>query len=243
MRRCSRCKIEKPADREHFSFIKSKDRWHPWCKPCCAEARRRDRAKRPEHYQAINKRRDPERVRVQQRVRYHSNLERSRRWNQKTPEQIAQYNANRRAKRQNDPDYATKIRERNRLDRERHPERYAEYQRRSWRNASSTRRLRTYFTSAICHSLQGRKKGGRSWEAILGHTTTELRDHLERQFAKDMSWDNYGDWHVDHIVPVASFDFSSADDADFKACWAITNLRPLWADANMQKHKKRTHLL
>lgn len=58
-----------------------------------------------------------------------------------------------------------------------------------------------------------------------------------------MSWNNYGEWHVDHIVPVASFSFASADDADFKACWAITNLRPLWADANMQKHDKRTHLI
>lgn len=150
---------------------------------------------------------------------------------------------NRRLKKQNDPDYAQRVRDQQAETRQRHGEKYAAQRRKAWQTVSSTRRLRTYFTSAICHSLKGSTKGGRSWEALLGYTTSELRDHLERQFLKGMSWDNYGDWHVDHIIPVATFSFSSPDDDDFKACWALTNLRPLWATDNMRRQRSRTLLL
>jgi len=67
--------------------------------------------------------------------------------------------------------------------------------------------------------------------------------HIERQFTKGMSWDNIDKWHIDHIVPVSSFKFETPDDPDFKACWALTNLRPLWAKENQTKHKRRFHLL
>ena len=58
-----------------------------------------------------------------------------------------------------------------------------------------------------------------------------------------MGWHNMGEWHIDHIVPVSSFTITSADDADFKACWALTNLRPMWADENRSKGDKRLTLL
>lgn len=71
----------------------------------------------------------------------------------------------------------------------------------------------------------------------------ELVVHIERQFLRDMSWENYGEWHLDHIVPVASFNFERPDDPDFLQCWALTNLRPYWALANMSKGGRREHLL
>lgn len=52
-----------------------------------------------------------------------------------------------------------------------------------------------------------------------------------------------GEWHVDHIVPLSSFDFATPDDPGFKAAWALTNLRPLWGLENMRKHAQRTHLI
>lgn len=146
-------------------------------------------------------------------------------------------------RRLNDPAYAAKVRKRQAETRARHGHKYAEQRRQAWATAPAQRRIRTYFTAAIYHSLKGSTKGGRSWEAILGYTANDLRAHLERQFVKGMSWDNYGEWHVDHIVPVASFSFGSPDDDEFKACWSLTNLRPLWAKANMQKHKNRMHLI
>lgn len=86
-------------------------------------------------------------------------------------------------------------------------------------------------------------KGGRRTEAVFPFTVEELRAHLERQFTKGMGWHNMGDWHVDHIVPVAAFTIASVDDPDFRVCWALTNLRPIWADENQAKGAKRLTLL
>jgi hypothetical protein len=59
-----------------------------------------------------------------------------------------------------------------------------------------------------------------------------------------MTWENQGTvWHVDHIVPVASFKIDSVDCPDFHACWAMTNLRPLWAEDNLLKRAQRFLLL
>ena len=52
-----------------------------------------------------------------------------------------------------------------------------------------------------------------------------------------------GEIHIDHIVPVAAFNITSLDDAAFKACWALANLRPMWAKDNISKGSKRLFLL
>lgn len=106
-------------------------------------------------------------------------------------------------------------------------------------------RLRLNVSSRIAQSLQslGASKRSRSWEQVVGYTLADLRKHLERQFVGRMSWANYGKWHIDHIVPVSSFDVTSADDDAFRACWALTNLRPLWARENLKKHATRVYLI
>ena len=53
-----------------------------------------------------------------------------------------------------------------------------------------------------------------------------------------MSWDNYGEWHIDHIIPVSSFSFDNVDSEDFKKCWSLTNLQPLWSYENIKKSNK-----
>lgn len=81
----------------------------------------------------------------------------------------------------------------------------------------------------------------------LPYTRENLRLHLEKQFVAGMSWTNYGtEWHVDHIQPMASFNIDADDPAncrEFQACWALTNLRPLWKRDNLVKNAKRTHLI
>lgn len=96
--------------------------------------------------------------------------------------------------------------------------------------------------TAVRLSLLG-AKAGRKWEALAGYTVEDLKLHLERQFTKGMTWANMGEWHIDHIIPKASFSFTTADEPEFKACWALTNLRPLWATENHSKHAKRLHLI
>jgi hypothetical protein len=73
---------------------------------------------------------------------------------------------------------------------------------------------------------------------LLDYTQEQLLKHFESLFTDDMSWDNYGKWHIDHIRPNSSFNYDSTEHPDFKKCWALNNLQPLWARDNMSKGKK-----
>jgi hypothetical protein len=90
-------------------------------------------------------------------------------------------------------------------------------------------------------SLNG-KKNGEHWESIIGYTAKDLMKHLENQFKDGMSWSNYGGtigmWSIDHIIPVSAFNFVSKYDIDFKKCWSLTNLAPMWVKDNSKKSNK-----
>ena len=51
----------------------------------------------------------------------------------------------------------------------------------------------------------------------------------------EMSWDNYGKWHIDHIIPLSS---ANSEDDIYKLC-NYTNLQPLWAEDNLKKSNKK----
>ena len=69
---------------------------------------------------------------------------------------------------------------------------------------------------------------------MLGYSALELKEHIEKLFLPGMSWNNHGDWHIDHIRPVT--DFSDTDNIN-EVC-ALNNLQPLWAFDNMSKSNK-----
>jgi predicted nucleic acid-binding Zn ribbon protein len=84
---------------------------------------------------------------------------------------------------------------------------------------------------------RGTNKDGRTFE-LIGCTGAELAAHIEKQFNRGMSWDNYGSkWHVDHITPLSYFDMSNPDDQ--RRAWNWQNLRPLWALQNITEGNKR----
>lgn len=68
---------------------------------------------------------------------------------------------------------------------------------------------------------------------LTGATLAELRRHLEKQFEAGMSWGNYGEWHIDHIVPCSHFDLT--DPRQQAICFNYLNLRPCWAAENIRK--------
>lgn len=80
-------------------------------------------------------------------------------------------------------------------------------------------------------------RGGKSntVERTLGYSISEFCRHMERQFINGMDWDKFkaGEIHIDHIIPQKVFDLS--DDDEWKACWSLTNLQPLWAADNIKK--------
>lgn len=102
------------------------------------------------------------------------------------------------------------------------------------RRSTPTGRLSQSISRLMNHSLHGRK-GYQKWESLVGYDLTQLKHHLEKQFTDGMTWANYGDWHVDHIIPISVFNFETPDDFDFKRCWSLKNLQPMWARENIIK--------
>ncbi len=89
-----------------------------------------------------------------------------------------------------------------------------------------------------CLTSRNTSKRGNTWEKLVGYTVEELMAHLESKFWPGMSWSNYGQWHIDHIIPDSVFHYTSYEDPEFKECWALSNLQPLWAHDNQSKHAK-----
>ncbi len=76
-------------------------------------------------------------------------------------------------------------------------------------------------------------KGGGT-EKLLGTSFKISKQHIEEKFTKGMSWENYGKWHIDHIVPLAS----AKTEEELRLLCHYTNLQPLWAIDNIKKGKK-----
>ena len=55
-----------------------------------------------------------------------------------------------------------------------------------------------------------------------------------------MTWENYGKWHLEHKIPISVHNFTRSGHEDFKRCWALKNLQPMWAIENFEKHDKLT---
>jgi len=98
-------------------------------------------------------------------------------------------------------------------------------------------KLNCNISSGIRNSLRSNNlsKDGRHWEDMVGYTVQELKEHLEKLFQPGMTWDNHGEWHIDHIIPKSFFQIKEAGDVEFRMCWRLENLQPLWADENLRK--------
>lgn len=83
----------------------------------------------------------------------------------------------------------------------------------------------------------------RRWQSastltLLGCTAQELVSHIEARFSEGMTWENYGvhGWHIDHKRPLASFNLLNAEEQ--REAFHYSNLQPMWAKLNIQKHAK-----
>jgi len=71
-------------------------------------------------------------------------------------------------------------------------------------------------------------------EELLGADFETVMRHIESQFIFGMSWENYGEWHIDHKKPLA---LAKTEKQLIKLCH-YTNLQPLWAEENRRKQAK-----
>lgn len=77
------------------------------------------------------------------------------------------------------------------------------------------------------------KKDNKTFE-IIGCTPEIIKEHLESKFTEGMNWNNHGEWHIDHIIPLSS---AETEEDVYNLCH-YTNLQPLWAIDNLKKGKK-----
>jgi hypothetical protein len=76
-------------------------------------------------------------------------------------------------------------------------------------------------------------------EKLIGCKSKDFIKYMEFRFVEGMSWDNYGEWHIDHIIPCSKFNLYNQDELN--KCFNYKNLQPLWATINIAK--KYTKLL
>ena len=123
-----------------------------------------------------------------------------------------------------------------RKDNEKHKETCRNYEN-NRRRTDPIHRLNCNIRTAVYFILKenNMKKYKRTFET-LGYTSQELYDHLNGLLNDGMTWENYGQWHVDHRLPITSFNFKSVEDDEFKKCWSLSNLQPMWGDENIRKY-------
>ena len=96
-------------------------------------------------------------------------------------------------------------------------------------------RLKILLRTRVNRALKNNQKAG-SAVRDLGCSIEELKLHLEKQFQPEMTWENQGQWHIDHIIPLCFFDLTNREQF-LKACH-YTNLQPLWAFDNLVKSSR-----
>lgn len=96
-------------------------------------------------------------------------------------------------------------------------------------------RLTENLRSRLYKALKGFSKS-KSTKELIGCSIEELKIHIESQFTKGMTWENYGKWHIDHIKPCSLFNLTLKEEQE--KCFHFTNLQPLWEEDNLRKSNK-----
>lgn len=207
LKKCKICDVEKLMDDFHVKKSNPDGRDNR-CKSCCSEYKRNHRMENLDRYkkrrkEAYEKTKDSNDFK-EKRYLYSRDY----------------YNKNRESILRKVKDWRGRNRE----------ERNAVH--RKWLNNKRSTDLVYKMNTAIGNSMREAlkyRKSGRSWTRFVDYDIDELIAHIETNFSKNMSWSNYGidGWHIDHKVPVSSFNFD--DPNQIKICWSLSNLFPRWA--------------
>ena len=94
-------------------------------------------------------------------------------------------------------------------------------------------RIKKNVRDRIREFLTGKNKSKRTFD-IIGLDKENFKLYIESKFTEGMSWENYGEWHLDHIKPL----YLSENEEDLLLLNHYTNLQPLWAEDNLRKNRK-----
>ena len=234
---CNKCGIERDLDKENFAHYKSttgKVLLRLYCREC--------------HRKQIN-------------LNYHENIEESRKirkeyhskmkndpayiekrkkssaeWSNKNIERVKK---NRENWVKNNPDYGKKWYKENskrhkklmKLFYKNNPGYNTNYEKEKMGNDplyKFSKRIRTNIREAL------RKKGWAKTtgtQELLGADFETVKSYIEKQFIKGMTWDNHGEWHFDHIIPINSANTIE----EMIPLFHYVNLQPMWASENISK--------
>lgn len=97
-------------------------------------------------------------------------------------------------------------------------------------------KLQHLLRARVSHAIR-RVYGEKSLTTIqlVGCSIGECREHLEKQFKDGMTWTS-GNWHIDHIKPLSSFDLTKIEEQ--KKAFHYSNLQPLFAIENLKKSNR-----
>lgn len=207
MKTCSDCKTERPFS--DFSKRKaSKDGFQFRCKYCCKKYRK-DNVEHIKNYRKENKERQKET---------------HRRWRKENKDYLNQYYSQ---WREQNKDYLKTYREgykerRRSIERER-------------RNSEPLYKMGVYLRNRTLSAFKSKRwNKNNKTQHILGADYETIFNHIQSRFKGGMSWDNFGEWQIDHIIPLAS---ANTEEELIGLCH-YTNLQPLWAEENLIKGNK-----
>jgi len=214
IKKCTKCREEKEISIKYFhKNSRSKDGYAPACKVCI-------KSKSAKYYLD-----NMAKIKESNKKWYNANsavvLERTNKWSKAHRAESREFTKKWRAK---------NIEKKRLLDKIYSAKKYS----------TVKGKLSNHISNGLYKSLRKGVKRGRHWESLIGYTVDQLKVHLEKLFKKGMSWDNYGryGWHIDHKIPIDAFNFQSPEDIDFKKCWTLSNLQPMWWIENLQKSNK-----
>lgn len=240
---CSKCKVEQSVE-EFCVDRKRKDGRYPYCKACRRSAYQANKSvileDRKAYYQA-NQEKVKQTVSVYRKNNKAAISLKAKEYSKRNVERQRAYYKEYRARN------LERVRERERIyARENKEARYKKslpYQKdwsRKRRKSDPLFAIKDRVRVKINQSLRSiKKRKSQGTQKYLGCTWSELAIHIERQFAINMNWQNRDQWHIDHILPVAS----AKTIEELIPLLHFTNLRPLWAKDNLEKSDKRTLLI
>jgi hypothetical protein len=220
MKQCNKCKEEKEVS-EFYKNSGNKDGYRSTCKRCDAIVK--------QEYHQKNK----DIINEKSRSYHHKNKDIrnkiSREYREKHKEHL----------RQLDKEWYKKNKEKHKIRRDEYYKnnkdkiinQHLKYQReRRKKDPLYKLRLNLGCRTYLAFKSKSFRKNSKT-KQLLGADLPIVKEHIEKQFTKGMTWENYGEWHVDHIIPLAS---AKTEEELIKLCH-YKNLQPLWAIDNMIK--------
>jgi len=257
MKTCSRCKIEKDID-DFYKKSLSKDGYRSECKDCSDKYTQENKESikeyRKKRYESVKDTNDFKEMRKKwYQLNKDSQLEKNKKWRKENKEQILSnkkdyYELNKDeilSKRKeyykrikNDSNASEKLKERSRINTKKWRDENKELLSQRIKERKTTDpvyKLVDSIRTLIWISIKkmGFDKNGRT-EDILGCNFDLFMKHIEEQFKEGMTWENHGQWHLDHKKPIS---WAKSEEEVYELNH-YTNFQPLWASENLTKNNK-----